>query len=121
MHHVLADNGNPQTDPALISHISVVMGLRAPCGGQDIREFRKWQRQVSVPAFGTFPITSTLRAILGTQPPLGVPLLMVVEGNSEAGIASKLEISRYNLAIRLVKAVRMGVRIYHDHTKEPSS
>ncbi len=112
---VLAENGNPETHPLFISHMNLMFGIRPPVPGESLISFQNWQRDNSAPAWKTFPIASILWTVMRFQPPLGHPLHLAVVGMPEAEIASQLEISRYNLSIRLGKALRMGLRMYNGY------
>jgi hypothetical protein len=135
LHHTLAENGNPETAPLFMSHLNVIMGLRAPEPGQDIKEFQRkrnslargqYTRRVKVgsklvpqtfvqverfskPAWMLYPVASSLWKLMGYQPPLGIVLVRGVGGRTEREIASELDVSVWNVNIRMGKAIRTAL------------
>lgn len=103
----LADNGNPQQTSSFQSHVQVSLGLVPPKKGQNLANFRRARKQYSQVAHGQFPITSALWELMGFQPPLAIPLIASISGEKAPEIAEKLDISIYNLQIRLQKAVKL--------------
>lgn len=118
-HRLLAENGNPETSPQFLSHLQLAMGLKAPPRGMSLKQYSLARRQYSRPAPGQFPITSALWQMMGYQPPLAVPLLYRLLGLPEAEIATYMELSQYNVHLRLAKGVRLCLRfVRHDSKKE---
>lgn len=119
---ILADNGNPETSPKFLAHLQVTFGIRPPEPGQSLHQFRAQRRLASSPAPGIYPIASVIWEMMGNQPPLAHPFYLAVIGVPEAQIASRLEISQYNLWNRLAKATRYAMRLYYGRystSKEP--
>lgn len=131
---VLADNGNPQTAPMLMAHLQVSMGLKPPKPGQDLRDFRRQRNALAreqytvrgPQKFGSklsthsrnvrfsstsrlYPVASALWKLMGYQPPLGIVLVRGVTGRTEEEIAAELNVTRFNVNIRMTKAIRTAV------------
>jgi len=134
LHHILAENGNPETSPRFLVHLQLVMGLEAPKPGQDLAEFRRKRialarEQYTVRAPKRFnhrlsthikkvrysspsklyPIASALWKLMGYQPPLGIVLVRGVGGRTELEIADELDVSHMNIHIRMMKAIRTAM------------
>lgn len=130
----LASNGNPETKPKMVSHLHVVMGLKAPNPGERLSDFRKRRSALareqytarsplpghklflqtriepfSRPAPGLFPVTTALWKLMGYQPPLARVLIEGVNGSTEFQIAQLLETSVLDIYIRMAKAIRVGM------------
>lgn len=103
----LADNGNPEQAPRLISHVQVVEGFRPPRPNQNLRSYRLARKQYSRPAHGLFPFTSALWELMGYQPPLAIPLIRAISGENLPKIAENLDISIYNLQNRIEKGIKL--------------
>lgn len=115
-HHVLAQNGNPETAPKFMAHLFLVMGLVQPEEGMDLKEWRRIRKrplareQYTDVAWGLFPIGSSLWQLMGYQPPLGIVLVRAVSGFNELQIAKELELSTWNVVDRMAKAIRTALR-----------
>jgi hypothetical protein len=63
-----------------------------------------------------YPVASALWKLIGYQPPLGIVLVKAVGGANEAQIADHLNISLYNVHLRMEKAIRAGLGFLpHEH------
>jgi hypothetical protein len=128
----LAENGNPETHNSFLSHLVLSMGLIPPKKEQNLRDWRanrtsRGREQYTVRAPRTkhlttaarnesfsrpnrqFPIASALWELMGYQPPLGIVLVKAVGGASEIQIAQVLDLSLYNVHVRLEKAIRAAL------------
>jgi hypothetical protein len=135
----LADNGNPETTPKMISHMHVTMGLKPPEQGEALSDFRKRRSALareqyttrnpfdhskivqqyklepfSRPAPGLFPVTTALWRLMGYQPPLGRVLVLGVGGRTETDIAGMLSASVLDVYIRMAKAIRVAMGFIPD-------
>jgi len=142
----LAENGNPETMPKMVSHLHVVMGLKPPQPGESLTTYRQRRNlltreqytarspleghklfqmtrveRYSSPAPGLFPVTSALWKLMGYQPPLGMVLIEGVYGRTERDIASKLDVSVLNIYVRMAKAIRIGMGFIPDGGKRSRS
>jgi len=120
---VLAENGNPETNPTFLRHQETVLGLVPPRKGQDLRDFRLARAQYTV-AHGAFPITSSLSKAMGYQPPIVIPVLRAIQGRTDAEIAAELsdredrEVTILNVHRRIVKGLRLVMRtVRHAETR----
>lgn len=135
LHRTLAENGNPQTTPRFMSHLTVVMGLQAPPKDVNLRDWQRkrnslargqYTRRVKVgdklipqsfvsvekfssPAWMMYPVASALWKLMGYQPPLGIVLVRAVGGRTEPEIAHELDVSIWNVNIRMGKAIRTAL------------
>lgn len=116
----LAENGNPECSPRFLKHLELAMGLKPPKKRQSLKHFRLTRERYSHASYGSFPVSSALWDMMGTQPPLAEPLFYKLAGLSDIDIAVKMGISLYNLHVRLRKATRLALRfVRHDSTLAP--
>lgn len=106
----LAENGNPETSPRFMLHMTVSMGLMPPSAREALKGYRLARGQFSRPSWGQFPVTSALWKLMGDQPPLAVPLIFAVQGHAEALIAKRLDDSVRSITIRTAKGIRTTMR-----------
>lgn len=106
----LTDNGNPQQTPKFISHVQVIEGFKPPTIGENLRKYRLARKQYTAPAHKIFPVSSALWELMGYQPPLARPLILLVSGYSDRKIAEIMGISIYNLHERLFKGVKLTLQ-----------
>jgi hypothetical protein len=110
-YELLAENGNPETDPRFWAHIEAAMGLVPPAPGEDLRKFRASRAmQYKQPSRRDLPVTSALWKMMGYQPKLAKPLVRSILGQSIESIAADLVISLFGVHESLGKGVRMALR-----------
>jgi hypothetical protein len=108
---VLAENGNPETDPRFWSHLEAQCGLIPPRTGQDLREYRRARKGVyGVPSKRQFPVTHSLWTMMGYQPKIARPLLRALWGLEETDIAREFHYTIYNTHATIGKGVRLALR-----------
>lgn len=110
----LAENGNPETSPKFLAHLFLAVGLEAPKPDETLREFQnrrspRAREQYTRPAWGLFPVASTLWKLMGYQPPLAIVLVRGTMGQSEAYIANAMDISLLDVYIRMAKGIRAAM------------
>lgn len=108
----LAENGKPQTAPMFMSHLKVIMGLKAPPRDVSLKQFKQSRARghYSSPARTIFPVASALWELMGYQPPLGIVVVRAVGGRNEFEIAKELNDSVRSIHIRMAKGVRTALR-----------
>lgn len=110
--------GGPATDPRMMSHLMVVVGLVPPDPTETMSAFRKRRRRQSWPSPKLFPFTSALWQLMGVQPPLARVFVEFCKGYSEIEIAQRSDLSLYNVTNRIVKAVhtsRKFIKVDHGY------
>jgi len=110
----LAENGNPETSPKFLAHMLLAVGLEPPRPDQAIRDFQKLRSprarvQYTKPAWGLFPVASSLWKLMGYQPPLAIVLVRGASGRPEHAIATELDLSLTDVHIRMAKAIRTAM------------
>lgn len=124
----LAENGNPETSPKFLAHLYLAMGLQAPELHETTYIFRRNRKrlareQYSSPAWGIFPVSSSLWQLMGYQPPLAKVLIPAAYGRDELTIAAALGLSLVGVHITMAKAIRtaMGFLVHEkarsDHSR----
>lgn len=110
----LAENGNPETSPKFLAHMLLAVGLEPPKPDQNLRDFQKLRSprarvQYTKPAWGLFPVASSLWKLMGYQPPLAIVLVRGASGRPESAIAEELDLSLTDVHIRMAKAIRTAM------------
>ena len=130
----LAENGNPETSPKFLAHLFLAVGLEPPRPDQNIRDFQKLRSprarvQYTKPAWGLFPVASSLWKLMGYQPPLAIVLIRGASGRPESAIATELDLSLIDVHIRMAKAIRTAMgylpnertRLHHSRTRKETN
>jgi hypothetical protein len=112
----LAANGNPETHTQFLAHQETILGLVPPKKGQSLRAFRLARARFTV-AQGLYPTTSALSKAMGLQPPIVLPVVRMLQGQTEEEISRELslreeqEISAMNVYTRVAKGLRLVTRM----------
>lgn len=118
----LAENGNPETSPKFLAHLLLAVGLEPPKPDQNLRDFQNRRSprarvQYTKPAWGLFPVASSLWKLMGYQPPLAIVLVRGASGVDEARIAEELDTSLVDIHIRMAKAIRTAIGFLPNETR----
>ena len=110
----LAENGNPETSPKFLAHLFLAVGLEPPKPGENLRDFKyrrspRARMQYTRPAWGLFPVASSLWKLMSYQPPLAIVLVRGASGVTEPVIAQELDISLLDVHIRMAKGIRTAM------------
>lgn len=108
---VLAENGKPEIAPQFRRHLEVMVGLRPPDRGQNLREYRLARGQLCVPPRkASYPVSSALWDIMGKQPIIARCIIRSMVGQELADIAVDLQITPYGAYQATAKGIRMTLR-----------
>ena len=108
---LLADNGNPATDPRMWAHLEAALGLIPPKPQQNLNEYRlARERLYGKPSKRLFPTTRALWDLMGYQPKLATPLVRTIFGKDVLQVAAELGMTRYGVHMAIAKGVRTTLR-----------
>lgn len=113
---LLAENGKPEIAPQFRRHLEILVGLRPPEPGQNLREYRLARgRLYTAPKKRAHPISAALWSIMGDQPPIARCLIRSMFGQPLVEIAVDLRnayptITPYGAYQATAKGIRMTLR-----------